>query len=200
MNKDSIIIILVILLLASTGTAIYFSQKGPIIIGGQAGVEVCGILPLYTGQLSGSGGPQSSFIAQDICNMVFAYEKNDAAICNKVKTSEFKSECYSSLATKDGNANACDNAPADAQDRCYAQITEKLGDPKLCEKIKKANERDNCTANYASRVGDGTLCKKIININQRDSCYVNTARNNPSLCNEVYNSNMRQDCLRNSGR
>lgn len=201
MDKNTIIAILIILLLASIGAAVYFSQKGPVIISGQAGIEVCGILPLYTGQLGGSGGgPSSSFIAQDICHLVFAYEKNDTVICNKLKTPEFKSECYSSLAVKGGNANACDNAPADAQDRCYAQIAEKLGDPKVCEKIKIANDRDNCMSNYASRVGDSSLCKKIVNINQRDSCYMNTARNNPALCGEVSNPNMKQDCLRNLGR
>ena len=54
MNKNSIIIFLIVLLAASIGSAIYFAQKGPVIVGGQAGVEVCGILPLFTGQL-GSG-------------------------------------------------------------------------------------------------------------------------------------------------
>lgn len=200
MDKNTIIVILLALLLVSVGMAVYFVQKGPVIIGKQAGVEVCGILPLFTGQLGGSGGPPSSFIAQDICHIVFAYEKSDAAICGKVKTPEFKSECYSSLALKSGSADVCDTAPADARDKCYSQIAEKLGDAKVCARIKAANERDNCISNYASRIGDGTLCKNITNVNQRDSCYMNTARNNPDFCNEVSHSNMRQDCLRNSGR
>lgn len=200
MNKNTTIIVLVILLLASIGAAAYFAQKGPVIIGGQAGVEVCGILPLYTGQLGGSSGPSSSFIAQDICHMVFAYEKNDATICNKLKTPELKGECYSSLAMKGGGADVCDSAPADARDRCYSQTAEKLGDPKTCEKIKTAGERDNCLSNYASRVGDGTLCSKITNINTRDYCYINTSRNDPSLCNKISAPNIKQDCLRGPGR
>jgi len=199
-NKNIIIAVMAILLLASIGGAVYFAQKGPVIIGGQAGVEVCGILPLYTGQLGGSGGSSSSFIAQDICYVVFAYEKESTELCNKIKTPDFKSECYSSLAMKSGNADICDSAPADAKDRCYSQIAEKMGDAGACEKIKLSNDRDNCIGNYASRIGDGALCKKIANVNQRDSCYMNTSRNNPALCNEVSNPNMRQECLRNLER
>ncbi|OGF63459.1 hypothetical protein A2926_00855 [Candidatus Giovannonibacteria bacterium RIFCSPLOWO2_01_FULL_44_40] len=200
-NRNIIITVLAIFLLASIGAAVYFAQKGPVIVGGQAGAEVCGILPIFTGQLdSGSSGGPGSFIAQDICHMVFANEKNDAAICNKIKTPEFKGQCYSMLAVKSGTSDVCAGAPSDARDRCYSQVAERMGDPKACEQIKIANERDNCISNYASRVGDGSLCKKITNIGQKDSCYMNTARNNPSLCSEISNPNMRQDCLRNIGR
>ena len=146
-----------------------------------------------------SGAP-SSYVAQDICYIVFANENNDVATCNKVKTPDLKSECYSELAVKGGGADVCDGAPADAKDRCYSQIVEKLGDVKVCERIKISNDRDNCIANYASRIGDGALCEKIINVNQRDSCYINTARNNPALCNEILNPNTKQDCLRNIAR
>lgn len=200
MNKNTIIIALVVLLLSSVGAAVYFAQKGPVILGRQAGQEVCGILPLFTGQIdSGSNGP-TSYIAQDICHMVFANEKNDATICNNIKTPEFKGTCYSTVAMKEGNAAICENAPADARDRCYSQIAEKLGDANACEKIKIANDRENCISNFASRTGDGTLCKKLTNVNTRDNCYMNTARNNPALCNQVQNINMKQDCLGNLDR
>lgn len=200
MNKNTLIIILIILLLSSVGAAIYFSQKGPVILGQQAGEEVCDILPIFTGQFGSGNSGEGSYIAQDICHTVFANEKNDVAICNKIKTSEFKAECYSTLAMKGGSADVCDRAPADAKDRCYSQVAEKLGDVKSCEKIKIANDRDNCISNYASRIGDGSLCKKITNINQRDSCYMNTSRNNPALCNEIQNINIKQDCIRGPGR
>ncbi len=200
MNKNTLIIILVLLLLGSIGVAVYFAQKGPVIIGQQAGVEVCNILPLFTGQFGGGNAGIGSYIAQDMCHVVFANEKNDVSLCNKIKTSEFKAECYSALAFKGGGAGVCDGAPADARDRCYSQVAERLSDAKACEKIKIANERDNCLSNYASRVGDGALCKKIANVNQRDSCYLNTARNDPALCSQVSSLNMRQDCLRNIGR
>ncbi len=199
-NKNIIIAVLVILLLASGGAAVYFAQKGPVIIGGQAGVEVCGILPLFTGQLgSGSDGP-GAYIAQDICYMVFAHENDDASMCNKVKTPEFKGECYSTLAIKGGDVNVCASAPADAQGRCYSQISEKLGDSSACEKIKSIGDRENCISNFASRTGDGSLCKKLTNVNTRDNCYINTSRNDPSLCNAISNPNIKQECLRNIGR
>ncbi|TSC70992.1 MAG: hypothetical protein G01um101470_771 [Parcubacteria group bacterium Gr01-1014_70] len=200
MNKNTLITILIVLLLGSIGGAVYFAQKGPVILGQQASVEVCGILPLFTGQLgSGSDGP-GSFIAQDICYMVFAHEGNDAAICNKVKTPNLKGECYSTLAMKGEGADVCASAPADAGDRCYSQIAEKLGDPNACEKIKSINDRENCISNFASRTGDGSLCKKITNVNTRDYCYINASRNNPSLCNEISSPNVKQDCLRGPGR
>lgn len=200
MNKNIIIIGLVILLLGSVGAAVYFAQKGPVILGQQAGVEVCGILPLFTGQIGSGNTGIGTYIAQDICHTVFANEKNDATICNKIKTSEFKGECYSTLATKEGNANVCDGAPTEARDRCYSQIAEKLGDATACDKIKVTNDRENCISNFASRTGDGTLCKKLTSINTRDYCYSNTARNNPALCNEIQSPNVKQDCLRNLGR
>lgn len=200
MNKNTVIIGLVILLLVSIGAAVYFAQKGPVILGQQAGVEVCNILPLFTGQFGGGNTGIGSYIAQDMCHVVFANEKNDVSLCNKIKTSEFKAECYSALAFKGGGANVCDDAPADARDRCYSQVAEKLGDAKACEKIKTANDRDNCLSNYASRVGDGTLCSKITSINTRDYCYINTSRNDPSLCNKISSPTIKQDCLRGPGR
>lgn len=200
MNQKTIIIILVVLLLTSIGAAIYFAQKGPVVLSKQAGMEVCGILPLFTGKLGSGSDSSSSFIAQDICHMVFANEKNDATICNNIKTPEFKGECYSTVAMKEGNTNVCDSAPADARDKCYSQIAEKLGDAQACEKIKIANDRENCISNYASRTGDGTLCKKLANVNTRDYCYVSTSRNNPALCNEIQNITIKEDCLRGPGR
>lgn len=200
MDKNIIIIILVILLLASVGFAIYFAQKGPAAVSKQAGVEVCDILPLFTGQIGSGNTGIGSYIAQDICYTVFANEKNDAAICDNVKTSEFKGECYSALAMKEGNADVCDGAPTEARDRCYSQIAEKLGNVNACEKIKIANDRENCISNFASRTGDGTLCKKLTNINTRDYCYINTSRNNPALCTEIQSPNVKQDCLRNLDR
>ena len=200
MNKDIFIIILLVLFLGSIGAAVYFAQKGPVIIGEQSGAEVCGDLPLFTGQLgSGSDGP-GSFIAQDICYIVFAHENDDVLTCNKIKTPEFKGECYSTLAIKGGDANVCASAPVDAQSKCYSQASEKLGDSNACEKIKSINDRENCISNFASRTGDGSLCKKITNINTRDYCYINTSRNDPSLCNEISSPNIKQDCLRNVGR
>lgn len=200
MNQNTIIIMLVILCLISVGAAIYFAQKGPVIASKQAGVEVCGILPLFTGQIGSGDTGIGSYIAQDICYTVFANEKNDAAICNNIKTSEFKGECYSTLAIKEGKADICESAPTDAKDRCYSQIAEKLGDAKACDKISIANDRDNCISNYASRTGDGTLCKKLTNINTRDYCYVNISRNNPALCEEIQSPNIKQDCLKGPGR
>src|SRR3989338_8753439 len=194
-NRNIIITVLAIFLLASVGAAVYFAQKGPVIIGGQAGVEVCGILPVFTGQLDSGSNGQSSFIAQDICHMVFANEKNDSSICNKAKTPEFKGQCYSMLAVKSGNSSVCESAPSDAKDRCYSQVAERMGDIKACEQIKTANDRDNCIANFASRTGDGSLCKKITNINTRDYCYINASRNDLSLCNEISSPNVKQDCL-----
>ncbi|MBI1975044.1 MAG: hypothetical protein HYS57_01635 [Parcubacteria group bacterium] len=200
MNKDNLIIVLAALLVVSIGVAVYFAQKGPVIVGQQAGVEVCGILPVFTGQLGSGSGETGSFIAQDICYMVFANEKTDPAICNKVKTAEFKGQCYATLAVKGGSTAACEGAPTDAQDKCYQQVAERLGDVAACGRIKVANERDNCISNQASRLGDGALCEKITNVNQRDFCYVNTARNNPSLCDKISSPSVKQDCLRNIGR
>jgi len=199
-NRNIIISVLAILLLASVGAAVYFAQKGPVIIGGSAGVEVCGILPVFTGKLDSSSSGSMSFIAQDICHMVFANEKDDANICNKVKTSEFKGQCYSMLAVKSGSAAVCEGAPADAKDRCYSQVAERMGDIKACEQIKTANDRDNCISNFASRTGDGSLCKKIANIGQRDGCYMNASYQNSSFCNEISNPNTQQDCLRNQSQ
>ena len=200
MNKNIIIIGLVILLVASFGVAVYFAQKGPVILGQQAGVEVCGILPLFTGQIGSGNTGIGSYIAQDICYTVFANEKNDAKICDKIKTSEFKGQCYSTLAMKESNADICDGAPTEARDKCYSEVAEKLGDATACDKIKIVNDRENCISNFASRTGDGTFCKKLTNINTRDYCYSNTARNNPALCNEIQSPNVKQDCLRNLGR
>ena len=49
MNKDAVIVILAILLLASVGGLVYFAQKGPVIVGGETTKELCGALPLFRG-------------------------------------------------------------------------------------------------------------------------------------------------------
>ena len=135
-----------------------------------------------------------------ICIMVFANKKTDGGIGNKFKPPEFKGEFYATLAMKSGSADVCDSAPADARDKCYMQMAQKLGDAASCEKIKVANERENCISNHVSRTGDGSLCVKITNVNTRDYCYINASRNNPSYCDEISSPNVKQDCLRNLGR
>ena len=202
MNKNVIIWVLVVLLATSAGAAFYFSTQGPVLVVGESNKAVCDTLPLYTGSLGGSGSGSNGvpYIAQDICHTVFAVEKNDASICNKIKTPELKGGCYSEVANKKGDVSICDAAPADARDSCYAKMVERMGNVATCEKIQRQDDRDNCLQSFASRNNDASVCKKITNINRRDSCYMNLAYNNPSLCNEVMTPQMRQDCQRNAQR
>ncbi|OHA09445.1 MAG: hypothetical protein A3B37_01950 [Candidatus Sungbacteria bacterium RIFCSPLOWO2_01_FULL_59_16] len=200
MNKDIVIVILVIMFLASIGGGFYFARRGPILVGSEPSKEICDILPLYTGASESSGGfGPSPYIAQDICRVVFASEKSDPAICDKVKIADVKGGCYGMLAVKLGESDLCAKAPADARDRCYSEAANKLG-AEACENIRSADQRDNCLANAAGRLGDSSLCTKITGVNQRDSCYFNTASRNPAFCNEITNPQMRQDCQRNYGR
>ena len=200
MRKDVVIITLVILLLSSIGGGFYFARRGPILVGPEPSKEICDILPLYTGPSESSGGfGPTPYIAQDICRVVFASEKNEPAICDKVRTADLKGGCYGMLAVKIGDADLCAKAPADARDRCYSEAANKLGSA-ACEKIAAADPRDNCLVNAASRLGDSSLCRKISGINQRDSCYFDTAHRNPALCVEISNPEMRQNCQRNYGR
>ena len=200
MNKDVLIVLLVVLLLASIGGGFYFARGGPILVGQEPSKEICDILPLYTGPSESSGGlGPTPYIAQDICRVVFALEKSDPAVCDKVKTTDLKGGCYGMLAAKLGDADLCAKAPVDARDKCYGEAASKLG-AEACENIRSADQRDNCLANASSRLGDGSLCTKISGINQRDSCYFNTAHRNPAFCGEISNPQMRQDCQRNVGR
>mgnify|MGYP001610666940 FL=1 len=199
-GKDVIIIALVLLLLASIGGGFYFARRGPILVGSEPSKEICDILPLYTGPSESSGGFGAyPYIAQDICRVVFASEKSDPAICDKVKIADVKGGCYGMLAVKLGESGLCAKAPADARDKCYSEAATKLG-AEACEKIQAVDPRDNCFANAASRLGDSSLCTKISGVNQRDSCYFNTAHRNPALCSQISNPQVRQDCQRNYGR
>lgn len=194
MNKNLIITILAALLAASIGAAFYFSQQGPLLVIGEANKQVCDTLPLFTGSLGGSGSTITPYIAQDVCHMVFAVEKDDVAICNNVKTEEFKGECYAEVANKKRDASICDTAPANAKDRCYAKVSERFGTMAACERIQQQEQRDNCLSNFASRNGDPAACKKITNINRRDVCYVNLAYQNPAVCNEIVTPQIKRDC------
>lgn len=198
--KNLIITVLVILLVGSIGASFYFSRKGPILLGQEPGKEICDALPLFTGSFEGGSSEMMPYIAQDVCHTVFASEKSDSAICNKIKTAEFKGQCYSAVATKMGDVSVCDAAPPDARDRCYSQVANTLGGTATCEKIQQINERDNCIQNYAMRASDSAACRKITNIGSRDNCFMNLAHQNPALCAEVSNPQMRGDCQRNVGR
>ncbi len=199
-GKDIAIIALALLFLASIGGGFYFARRGPILVGSEPSKEICDILPLYTGPSESSGGFGAyPYIAQDICRVVFASEKSDPAICDKVKIADVKGGCYGMLAVKTGDSGLCAKAPADARDRCYSEAASKLG-AAACEAIQAVDARDNCLANAANRLGDPSLCRKITSVNQRDSCYMNMANRDPAFCGEIANPQMRQDCQRNIGR
>ena len=198
--KNLIITVLAILLVGSIGASFYFSRKGPILLGQEPGKEICDALPLFTGSIDGGSSEMMPYIAQDICHMVFASEKSDSAICNKIKTTEFKGQCYSAVAAKMGDASVCDAAPSEARDRCYSQIAYKVGGAATCEKVQQVNERDNCLQSYASRAGDSAACRKITHVGNRDNCFMNLAHQNPALCSEVSSPQARADCQRNTGR
>lgn len=201
MNKDTIIVILAALLMLSVGGVAYLSIKGkPILVGQEAGKEICDFLPLYTGPTENGGGFLQPYFAQDVCRLVFAHEKGDLEICKKMKIREAGGMCYSMVAIKKGDASLCDSAPADMKDVCYRQAAEKLDGIKICEKIGKGDDRDNCLMNYAGKSGDASVCKKITNVYTRDNCYMNQAYRNPELCQEISNLSTRQDCERNVRR
>ena len=183
----------------SAGAAVYFAQKGPVIVGGEAAKELCGILPLFTGKLGGSSDtPQT--IARDICYFVFAYEKSDSKTCEKITVGEFKGNCYSALVTKTGNTSLCESAPVDARERCYTEVAGSMRDASVCEKIKTPDARDNCLMNYASRAGDSAACNRISNVRTRDNCYINQSYQDPSLCSKISDAAIKQECLRNVNR
>lgn len=201
MSKDTIIVILAGLLILSVGGVAYLLIKGkPVLVGQEAGKEICDLMPLYTGPTDSGGELFQPYFAQDICRLVFAYEKGDTEICKKMRIREAGGMCYSMVAIKKGDAAVCDSAPSDVRDVCYRQTAEKLDGVKICEKIVKVDERDNCLMNYAGKSGDASICKKITNVYTKDNCYMNQAYRNPSLCQEISNLSMRQDCERNVRR
>ena len=93
-KKDTLIIVLVVLLIISSGAAVYFSQRLPkMLASGEAEKEICDILPVYSGTESGA----NPYIAQDICRLVLAVEKQDVEICKKAKTKEFIARLYKNI-------------------------------------------------------------------------------------------------------
>ena len=196
MNKDIIIIILVVALVLAAGTSIFLAQRGPVVVGGQAQKELCGIIPSLSGGLPGTSDAPPS-IAQDMCYLVFAYEKDDVAICKKIKIPDFQGSCFSAMAVKTQNSSLCEEAPALARDRCFSDVANELNEgTALCEKIKDQNQKDNCLANYASRTKDSAVCRKISRQDARDSCFINSAfsANDYSLCSQISNPDMKRDC------
>lgn len=199
-GKNIIIAVLGVLLVVSTGVGVYMTQKGPIMISKEGGKELCEMLPILTTPIESSGPGSTPYIARDVCHFVFAAEKNDPTICENMKTSEFKAQCYATLASKTGDVTLCDRAPIDVRDRCYSSVAEKTGGAATCEKITRADDKDNCLANQASRIGDATLCPKIGNVNIRDNCYMNQAYRDPAHCGKILNVRMREDCQQNTMR
>ena len=196
-KKDTLIIVLVVLLIISSGAAVYFSQRLPkMLASGEAEKEICDILPVYSGTESGA----NPYIAQDICRLVLAVEKQDVEICKKAKTKEFIASCFAQVAAKAGNPGLCDSAPADARDQCYSEAARQAGSAATCEKIQDVNVKDNCFYSYASSKGDSSVCEKIKNESSRDGCYMSVAYREPSLCGKIVNAQMKQDCQRNVGR
>ena len=200
MNKNILIIVLLVLLVASIGAGYYFSRMQPLVLSKDASGELCEMLPILSTPIDEGGGLGSPYIARDICHFVFAYEKEDASICQNLKTAELRGQCYAFIAIKTNNQALCDSAPIEARDQCYSQVAQKVSDLKTCEKIQRADDRDNCMQNYASRMGDASICPKLQNINFRDSCYMNLAHRDPALCAKVTDVRSREDCNRNVRR
>ncbi len=165
----------------------------------EGGKELCEMLPLLSDPLDQNGGfGATPYIARDICHFVFAIEKDDPAICDNLKTGEFKAQCYATSASKKNDPSLCDKAPIDVRDKCYSSLAQQMGGGlAVCEKIQRADDRDNCFSNQASRMGDVELCKKIGNINIRDGCYMNQAHRDPAHCGKITDVRMREDCQRN---
>ena len=195
-QKDLVILILVIALVASVGVTIYLAQRGPIVVGGQAQKELCGIIPSYT------GGPASSdefppSVAQDICYMVFANEQEDSTICKKIKSLELQGMCFSILAIKTGDESLCELASVEARDRCYGDFASQVGgESGICEKINNPNQQDQCYSNLASKTQDAGFCRKIDNVDMRDNCILNMSflYTDPSFCDKIPKSDIKRDC------
>ena len=196
-TKNIIIIVLGLLLVISTGLGVYMTQKGPLLISKEGGKELCEMLPILSTPIDDSGPGSTPYIARDVCHFVFALEKNDVSICENMKTTEFKGQCYATSAAKSGDSTLCDRAPSDVRDRCYSAVAQKTGGASLCEKIQRADDRDNCLANQASRSGDVKLCVAIGNVSIRDNCYMNQAYRDPAHCAKISSVPMREDCQRN---
>lgn len=196
-TKNVIIAVLAFLLVISTGLGIYMARKGPIMVSKEGGRELCEMLPILATPIESSGPASTPYIARDVCHFVFAVEKSDPTICENMKTSEFKAQCFATLASKTADASVCDRAPIDVRDKCYSAAAQNMGGVAACEKIQRADDRDNCVSSHASRTGDAQLCATIGNVNIRDNCYMNQAHRDPAHCGKISNVRMREDCQRN---
>ena len=206
MRSKYLVVLLILLLVGATGSALYFARRevkvvveglGPAATGP---VAICDLVPEVTANVGDGSAPPPSF-AQDICRIAFALDKNDTAACDRVKIQEAEQigqgACYGLLALKTNDLTLCDRAPREARDNCYRQVGPKLGGLTTCERIARGDQRDNCIMEVVNRGGaDASACPKIQNLNSRDNCIHNTAvrLQNRSLCASITTVPVRQDC------
>jgi len=71
------------------------------------------------------------------------------------------------------------------REMCYINVTEELGDYKICLVIKNDETKNQCLRTVAEKINDASICDKV-NI-WKNSCYFEVARNTKdvSICEKM---------------
>ncbi len=111
------------------------------------------------------------------CLVKLALDSNSIAMCDSIKNSEFKFNCYREMANKNNDLSLCEKLTGlvrepsytEFTDKCYDTISKRISDSSLCDLIKTNTAKVNCYKNFAYKNIDPSFCKKLIGLGEKNS-------------------------------
>ncbi len=118
--------------------------------------------------------------------------------CEKILLSEFKDDCYYTLAQDAGNSSFCDRiAKQFTHDVCISDVAaQQSGGAIDCDRLSSPSLKDQCIRSMASTTKNASYCAGLTGSLERDMCYDSIARGSedPQACAGISTDYMEMSC------
>ena len=132
-----------------------------------------------------------------------AVSENNSALCDEIKNTSIKDNCFYRLAKKNQDVSFCEKIFEESTKISCNSFFKK--DPSLCDTINTDLDnlaKDNCYLAFVVQTKDlpkaqlEKTCEKITNSEIKDDCYMQLAihKEDSSLCSNVQNQNSKEVC------
>jgi hypothetical protein len=152
-------------------------------------------------ELSSKQGQDNTKILKNINYYKNELDKCLAETSKLYADNSLKEAYYDSIEDCKIASETSDDNPAcylEAKDGCYAELGEKTGDLKYCEKVETLQEREKwCYYEIGFEYKNSEACDRITTENLRNSCFIIVAyqTGNKDLCNKILNEKQKRECM-----
>ena len=127
-----------------------------------------------------------------------AINTTNVNLCNNIKSSGIKSECYAELGILLKDFSLCDKTLNESPYYCKATIATNNLNLSQCSLVSNNDYWwDNCNANIALNSMNFNGCYEVRNRDQRNNCFYDIALNRSSIgeCFQIRFSELQQKCV-----